>query len=446
MTELFAPTRISAMLSVRQGYLTKNKQNIRGESPMIKGYLSARAAMLSAAASLAVIALAPQDAFAQKTYDPGVTDTEIKIGNIEAYSGPASAYGVIGKTEEAYFKMINDQGGINGRKINFISYDDAYSPPKTVEQARKLIESDEVLLIFNALGTPPNSAIQKYQNAKKVPQLFVATGASKWDDPSHFPWTMGFQPSYRAEARIFAKFIQKNKPDAKVAVLYQNDDFGKDYLAGLKDVFGETASKFIIAEESYEVSEPTIDSHIVKLKSTGADVLVDITTPKFAAQTIKKVAEIDWKPMHLLTDVSISIGSVMKPAGLENGEGVLSAGYLKDASDPQWANDPGEKRLYDFIDKYMPGANRADTNIVYGYAAAQTMAHVLQQCGDNLTRENIMKQAASIKDFTPDTMVPGIKINTSATDFAPIEQLQMMRFKSGRWDLFGEVISAETSR
>ncbi|MDR3469732.1 MAG: ABC transporter substrate-binding protein [Xanthobacteraceae bacterium] len=412
----------------------------------MKGYPSARAALLSTAACLAFSVVASQAVLAEKVYDPGASDTEIKIGNIEAYSGPASAYGVIGKTEDAYFKMVNDQGGINGRKITFISYDDGYSPPKTVEQARKLIESDEVLVIFNALGTPPNSAIQKYQNAKKVPQLFVATGASKWDDPKNFPWTMGFQPSYRAEARIFAKFIQKAKPDAKVAVLYQNDDFGKDYLAGLKDVFGESASKFIIAEESYEVSEPTIDSHIVKLKTTGADVLVDITTPKFAAQTIKKVAEIDWKPMHLLTDVSVSIGAVMKPAGLDNAEGILSALYLKDASDPQWANDPGEKKFLEFLDKYMPGANKADTNLVYGYTAAQTMAYVLQQCGDNLTRENVMKQAASLKDFVPDTVIPGVKINTSATDFAPIEQLQMMRFKGGKWDMFGEVISAETSR
>jgi branched-chain amino acid transport system substrate-binding protein len=400
--------------------------------------------LLTMTAAMAFTALATQAALAQKTYDPGATDTEIKIGNIEAYSGPASAYGIIGKTEEAYFKMINDQGGVNGRKINFISYDDGYSPPKTVEQARKLIESDEVLLIFNALGTPPNNAIQKYHNSKKVPQLFVATGASKWDDPKQFPWTIGFQPSYRSEARIFAKYILKNKPDAKIAVFYQNDDFGKDYLSGLKDIFADKASQLIIAEESYEISEPTIDSHIVKLKSTGADVLIDIATPKFAAQTIKKVAELDWKPMHLLTDVSISIGAVMKPAGLENSEGVLSATYLKDASDSQWANDAGMKKFDAFQEKYMPGANRAETNILYGYAAAQTMIQVLQQCGDNLTRANIMKQAASLRDFTPDTLIPGVRINTSATDFAPIEQLQMMRFKGGKWDMFGDIISAET--
>jgi branched-chain amino acid transport system substrate-binding protein len=399
--------------------------------------------LISIATATALTVLATQGALAQKKYDTGATDTGIKIGNVEAYSGPASAYGVIGKTEDAYFKMINDAGGVNGRKINFISYDDGYSPPKTVEQVRKLIESDEVLLVFNALGTPTQTAVQKYQNNKKVPQLFVATGASKWNDPKDFPWTMGFQPSYRVEARIFAKYILKNKPGAKVAVFYQNDDFGKDYVAGLKDVFGDRASSLIIAEESYETTEPSIDSHIVKLKGTGADVFVNVTTPKFAAQTIKKMAELEWKPMHLMTDVSISIGAVMKPAGFEASEGVLSAGYLKDASDPQWASDEGMKKFMAFVDKYMPGANVADANLVYGYAAAQTMVQVLKQAGDDLTRENIMKQAASLKDFAPDTTLPGIKVNTSATDFAPIEQLKMMQFKNGKWDLFGDIISAE---
>jgi branched-chain amino acid transport system substrate-binding protein len=399
--------------------------------------------LISMAAATALTLLATQGALAQKKYDTGATDTEIKIGNVEAYSGPASAYGVIGKTEDAYFKMINDAGGVNGRKINFISYDDGYSPPKTVEQVRKLIESDEVLLVFNALGTPTQTAVQKYQNTKKVPQLFLATGASKWNDPKDFPWTMGFQPSYRVEARIFAKYILKTKPGAKVAVFYQNDDFGKDYVAGLKDVFGDKASSLIIAEESYETTEPSIDSHIVKLKGTGADVFVNITTPKFAAQTIKKMAELEWKPMHLMTDVSISIGAVMKPAGFEASEGVLSAGYLKDASDPQWASDEGMKKFMTFVDKYMPGANIADANLVYGYAAAQTMVQVLKQAGDDLTRENVMKQAASLKDFAPDTTLPGIKINTSATDFAPVEQLKMMQFKGGKWDLFGDIISAE---
>ena len=399
--------------------------------------------LVSIAVATALAALTSHGALAQKKYDTGASDTEIKIGNIEAYSGPASAYGMIGKTEEAYFRMINDQGGINGRKINFISYDDGYSPPKTVEQTRKLIESDEVFLIFNALGMPTQSAVQKYQNTKKVPQLFVATGASKWNDPKEFPWTMGFQPSYRVEARIFAKYILKTKPDAKIAVFYQNDDFGKDYVAGLKDVFGDKASKLIIAEESYETSEPSIDSHIVKLKGTGADVFVNISTPKFAAQTIKKMAELEWRPMHLMTDVSISIGAVMKPAGLEASEGVLSAGYLKDASDPQWKNDEGMKKFMAFADKYMPGSNISDANMVYGYAAAQTMVQVLKQAGDNLTRENVMKQAASLKDFAADTLVPGITINTSATDFAPVEQLKMMQFKNGQWELFGDIISAE---
>jgi ABC-type branched-subunit amino acid transport system substrate-binding protein len=403
-----------------------------------------RSRLVSAAAATAFVALTSQGAMAQKTYDTGATDTEIKIGNVEAYSGPASAYGVIGKTEDAYFKMINDAGGINGRKINFISYDDGYSPPKTVEQVRKLIESDEVFLIFNALGTPTQSAVQKYQNTKKVPQLFLATGASKWNDPKDFPWTMGFQPSYRVEARIFAKYILKNKPDAKVAVFYQNDDFGKDYVAGLKDIFGDQTSKLIIAEESYETSEPSVDSHIVKLKGTGADVLVNISTPKFAAQTIKKMAELEWKPMHLMTDVSISIGAVMKPAGLEASEGVLSAGYLKDASDPQWKNDEGMKKFMAFADKYMPGSNISDANMVYGFAAAETMVQVLKQAGDNLTRENVMKQAASLKGFAPDTLIPGITITTSPTDFAPVEQLKMMQFKNGQWELFGDIISAET--
>jgi ABC-type branched-subunit amino acid transport system substrate-binding protein len=397
------------------------------------------------AAAAAFSLLATQSALAQKKYDTGASDTEIKIGNTEAYSGPASAYGIIGKTEEAYFKMINDNGGINGRKINFISYDDGYSPPKTVEQIRKLIESDEVLFVFNALGTPTQTAVQKYQNTKKVPQLFLATGASKWNDPKDFPWTMGFQPSYRVEARIFAKYIMKEKPNAKVAVFYQNDDFGKDYVAGLKEVFGDKAKDLLVAEESYETTEPSIDNHIVKLKGTGADVLVNISTPKFAAQAIKKMAELEWKPMHLLTDVSISIGAVMKPAGFEASQGILSAGYIKDASDPQWKDDEGMKKFMAFIDKYMPGANISDANLVYGFAVSQTMVEVLKKCGDDLTRENVMKQAASLKDFVPDTLIPGIKINTSPTDFAPIEQLKMMQFKGEKWDFFGDIISAETS-
>jgi len=312
-----------------------------------------------------------------------------------------------------------------------------------VEQIRKLIESDEVFLVFNALGTPTQTAVQKYHNAKKVPQLFLATGASKWNDPKDFPWTMGYQPSYRVEARIFAKYILKEKPNAKVAIFYANDDFGKDYVAGIKEVFGTKNASQIIAEESYETTEPSIDSHIVKLKGTGADVLVNISTPKFAAQAIKKMAELEWKPMHVMTDVSISIGAVMKPAGFDAGQGILSAGYLKDAADPQWTNDEGMKKFMAFIDKYMPGANVTDANLVYAFSAAQTMVQVLKQCGDDLTRENVMKQAANLKDFAPDTLLPGIKINTSPTDFAPIEQLKMMQFKGEKWDFFGDIISAE---
>jgi branched-chain amino acid transport system substrate-binding protein len=396
-----------------------------------------------AALATAIVALTSGGAFAQKKYDTGATDAEIKIGNIMPYSGPASAYGVIGKTEEAYFKKINAEGGINGRKINFVSYDDAYSPPKAVEQVRKLVESDEVLLVFNPLGTPSNSAIQKYLNSKKIPQLFVATGATKWNDPKNFPWTMGWQPSYQSEGRIYAKYLLKDKSGAKIGVLFQNDDFGKDYLKGLKDGLGDKASNMIVMEESYETSEPSIDGHIVKLKASGADVFFSVTTPKFAAQAIKKLAEIDWHPTHIVVNVSASVGSVMKPAGFENSQGILSAAYAKDAADPQWDNDPGMKKFLEFLQQYYPDANKLDSSVVYGYGAAQTMVKVLQMCGDDLTRANVMKQAASLKDFAPDTLLPGVKINTSANDFAPIEQLQMQRFKGEKWELFGETISGE---
>src|ERR1700742_799580 len=394
-------------------------------------------------AALAIVAASSSGALAQKKYDAGATDTEIKIGNIMPYSGPASAYGVIGRTEAAYFKKINDAGGINGRKINFISYDDAYSPPKAVEQARKLVESDEVLMIFNSLGTPSNSAIQKYMNAKKVPQLFVATGATKWNDPKNFPWTMGWQPSYQSETQIYAKYILKEKPNAKIAVLYQNDDYGKDYLKGLKDGLRAKAASMIIAEERYETSEPTIDSHIVKLKSSGADIFINITTPKFAAQAIKKVAEIDWKPLQFLNNVSASVGSVIKPAGYQNAQDIISANYLKDASDPQWNNDPGMKAFYAFMDKDFPEGDRLDNGTLVGFGVSQALVQVLKQCGDDLTRENVMRQAASLKDFRTDVLLPGIKINTSPTDFAPISSLQLMRFKGERWNLFGDVISAD---
>ena len=395
---------------------------------------------VAAVSAVAALAMTSGHALAQKKYDTGATDTEIKIGNIMPYSGPASAYGVIGKMEEAYFKVINDQGGINGRKITFITYDDGYSPPKAVEQARKLVESDEVLLIFGPLGTPSNSAIQKYLNAKKVPQLFVATGATKFGEPKEFPWTMGWQPAYQSESRVYAKHLLATKPDAKIAILYQNDDFGKDMLKGLKDGLGAKASQ-IIAEDSYEVSEPTIDSHIIKLKASGADVFVSFTTPKFAAQAIKKVAELGWKPMYIQSNGGASVGSVLKPAGFENAQGILSAAYAKDGADPQWDNDEGMKKFYAFLAKYAPDMNKADGSVVYGYGQAQTLVQVLKQAGDNLTRENIMKQAANLKDFVPDTLLPGVKINTSPTDFYPIDQLQIMQFKGEKYELQGPIIT-----
>jgi branched-chain amino acid transport system substrate-binding protein len=391
------------------------------------------------------LALAASPAVAQKKYDTGATDTEIKIGNIMPYSGPASAYGIIGKTIDAYFKKVNAEGGINGRKINFISYDDGYSPPKAVEQARKLVESDEVLFIMNPLGTPSNTAIQKYMNAKQVPQLFVATGATKWGDPKNFPWTMGWQPAYQSEARIYASYLLKNKPGAKIGILYQNDDFGKDYLKGLKDGLGDKAKTMIISEQPYEVADPTIDSQVINLKSSGADTLITITTPKFGAQTIKKVAELSWKPLHIITNVSASVGSVLKPAGFENAKDIISTAYLKDASDPTWKDDAGAKTWNAFMDKYMPDANRADGSIVYGYSVAQTMVQVLKQSGNNLTRENVMKQAANIKDLQLEMALPGVKINTSPSDFYPFDQMQMMKFNGQSWELFGPVITGGVS-
>src|ERR1700682_2695061 len=376
------------------------KVNLQGSSVPTKDHPMSIRKKLSLTQLLPITLVAislssAQHASAQNKYDPGASDTEIKIGNTMPYSGPLSTNGIVGKTEEAYFKMINDQGGINGRKINFISYDDAYSPPKTVEQARKLVESDEVLLIFSPLGAPSNTAIRKYLNTKKVPQLFVATGADKFNDPKEFPWTMGFQPNYRVEARIFAKYILANKSDARIAVFYQNDDFGKDYLAGLKDIIGDKWSKLVAAEESYEVSEPTIDSHILNLKASGANVLVNASTPKFAAQSIKKMGEIGWRPMHILTDVSTSLATVMKPAGLEYGEDIISALYFKDPSDDRWSKDEGMEVFYQFIGKYMPTANRDNALIAHGYAVSQAMVRVLQQCGNDLTRDNVMKQAAN---------------------------------------------------
>jgi branched-chain amino acid transport system substrate-binding protein len=379
----------------------------------------------------------------EKEYDPGATDKQIKIGNIMPYSGPASAYAVIGKTEAAFFRMINDEGGINGRKISFISYDDGYSPPKTFEQARKLVEDDTVLLIFNSLGTPTNSAIHSYMNQKKVPQLFVATGATKWNDPKHFPWTMGWQPSYQTEGRIYAKYILKEMPNAKVGILYQNDDYGKDYVKGLKDGLGAKASSMIVGEQSYETTEPTIGSEVERLQATNADVFFNVATPKFAAQAIRKVSEIGWKPLHILNNVSASIGGVLKPAGLDHAQGIVSAAYLKDATDPQWRNDTDMKAWSTFMEKYQPDGDKSDSNNIYGYSVSRTMVQVLKQCGDDLTRANVMKQAANLKNFEPGLLLPGIAINTSPTDFAPIEQLQLMRFKGQTWQLFGDVISGQ---
>jgi branched-chain amino acid transport system substrate-binding protein len=395
-----------------------------------------------AAASLV---LASGLAFAAGQYGPGVSDTEIKIGNTMPYSGPASAYGAIGKAEAAYFAMINDQGGINGRKINFISRDDGYSPPKTVELVRQLVEEEHVLLLFNTLGTPPNSAIRGYLNDNKVPQLFVATGADKWNDPKHYPWTMGWQPSYRVEARIYARYILKNLPNAKIAVLYQNDDFGKDYLVGLREGLGNKADKMIVATQTYETTDPTVDSQIVALQGSGADVLLTAAIPKFAAQAIRKVYDIGWKPTHFLTNVSASVKAVLQPAGPEKGVGIISAGYLKEPTDPQWQDTPEYKEWLAWMKKYNTSGNVADGNNVSGYSFAQTLVAVLKASGDNLTRENVMKQAASIHNMTLPMLLPGIVVSTSADDFAPVKQMQLEKFDGTTWRLFGEVISGSGS-
>jgi branched-chain amino acid transport system substrate-binding protein len=391
------------------------------------------------------LALASGLAFAAGQYGPGASDTEIKIGNTVPYSGPASAYGTIGKAEAAYFTMINEQGGINGRKINFISRDDAYSPPKTVEVVRKLVEEDQVLLTLQILGTPPNTAVQGYLNDNKVPQLFVATGADKWNDPKKFPWTMGWQPSYRIEARIYGRYILKNLPNAKIAIVYQNDDFGKDYLVGLREGLGDKADKMIVASNTYETTDPTIDSQIVSLQGSGADALLVAAIPKFAAQAIRKVSDIGWKPNFFLTNVSASVGSVMKPAGFDKAQGIITGGYLKDPNDPQWQNSTEYKDWLEWMKKYYPGGSLADVNNIYGYSVAQTMVAVLKASGDNLTRENVMKQAASIHELKLPMALPGITVSTSATDFAPIKQMQLQKFEGETWKLFGEVISGSGS-
>jgi len=387
-----------------------------------------------------VIGLCAPLASAEKKYGPGVTDTTIKVGSTNPYSGPASAYGTIGRSEAAYIRMINDQGGVNGRKIEFITLDDGYSPPRTVEQVRKLVEQDQVLLLAGTLGTPSNSAIHKYVNAKKVPHIFVNTGATKWGDPKNYPWTMGFNLNYQAEGHIYAQYILETKPDAKIAILFQNDDYGKDYVKGLKDGLGDKAARMIVAEASYEVTDPTVDSQIVALQASGANTFYNVATPKFAAQAIRKVHDMGWKPLHILNNVSISVGSVLAPAGLDKSTGLISAAYYKDPADPQWKDDPEFKAYAAWLKKYYPEGDINDGFNVAGYMIAQGLVHVLKSCGDDLTRENVMKQMAAIKDLQLPMMLPGIKWNTSESDFFLIESAQLVRFDGKEWVRFGKTI------
>jgi branched-chain amino acid transport system substrate-binding protein len=404
-----------------------------------------RRTILAAAPALAFSGplLAARPVRAAKQYGPGVTDTEIKIGNTCFYSGPASSYGTIGRAMAAYYKMVNEEGGVNGRKIDFISYDDAYSPPKTVEMTRKLVEEDQVFLDAGPLGTPTNSAIWHYMNQHKVPQLFVSTGATKWDDPKGHPWTIGWQPNYQSEGRIYAAYILTHKPDGKIGVLYQDDDFGKDYLKGVSDGLGAKADSMIAVKASYETTDPTVDSQIIGMKAAGCDVFVNTAIPKFAAQSIKKAVEIEWKPLHILSSIGNSVAATLKPAGLEISKGIVSDFYLKDPTDPEWQNDAGYKWWVGFMDKYYPSGDKTDAGNVYGPSNAATIVHVLKQCDDDLTRENVMKQAANLHDFTVPMLLPGITINTSPTDFAPVKQVQMGRFDGEQWRLFGPLITGK---
>ncbi|PKO45629.1 MAG: branched-chain amino acid ABC transporter substrate-binding protein [Betaproteobacteria bacterium HGW-Betaproteobacteria-3] len=379
-------------------------------------------------------------AMAQAKYGPGASAKEIKLGQTMPYSGPASAYGTIGKVEQAYFKKINDEGGINGRMINLVSLDDGYSPPKAVEQVRKLVEQEEVLALFQTLGTPSNSAIHKYVNAKKVPHLFLATGATKWSDPKNYPWTMGLNLSYQTEGEIYARYLLKNKPNAKIAILYQNDDYGKDVLKGVKEALSGPNAKMIVAEATYEVADPTVDSQILTLKASGADTFINITTPKFAAQAVRKVFDSGWKPLHLLNNVGASVGSVLTPAGLDKSVGLVTVQYYKDANDPQWKDDPAMLEWRAFMARYYREGNVADASNVYGYLAAQAMVQVLKQCGNDLTRENVMRQAANLKNAKFSMLLPGITLNTGPNDFSPVEQAQLARFDGKQWVLFGDVI------
>jgi branched-chain amino acid transport system substrate-binding protein len=391
-------------------------------------------------ATAVAIALSASSAYAQKKYDTGASDTEIKIGQTAPFSGPASAYATVAKAQAAYVRMINDAGGVNGRKINFIQYDDAYNPPKTVEQVHKLVESDEVLLTFQLVGTPPNAAVQKYLNEKQVPQLFAATGAARFTDPKNFPWTIGFNPNYQIEGRIYARYILKNYPDARIGILYQNDDLGRDYLAGLKAGLGDKAATMIVGETSYELSDPTVDSQIVKLKTLGADLFYDASTPKFAAQAIKKIADLGWKPVHIIDVNATSIAAVMRPAGLENSRGIISVNYLKDPLDPKWKDDASMKKYFDFMAKYFPEGDKDSGLNAYGYSTTQLLIHVLKRCGDDLTRENVMKQATSLKNVQLDLSLPGIVSTTSPDDYRVNKQLQMMEFNGERWEGFGPIL------
>jgi branched-chain amino acid transport system substrate-binding protein len=393
-----------------------------------------------ATATAVAAALSASPASAQKKYDAGATDTEIKIGQTVPFSGPASAYATIGKAQAAYIKMVNDQGGVNGRKINLIQYDDAYSPPKAVEQVRKLVESDEVLVTFQIIGTPSNAAVQKYLNSKKVPQLFAATGASKFTDPKNFPWTLGFNPNYFVEGRIYGQYIIKNYPNAKVGILYQNDDLGKDYLNGIKAGLGDKASGMVVAEASYEVSDPTVDSQILKIRDAGADLFFSASTPKQAAQAIKKIAELGWHPVHILDINATSVGAVLKPAGLDASKGVISVNYGKDPLDPSWKDDAGMKKYFEFMAKYYPDGDKDSSFNTYGYSTTQLLVHVLKQCGDDLTRENVLKQATNLKNVQLDLALPGILGNTTPNDYRVNKQLQMMKFNGERWELFGPIL------
>jgi branched-chain amino acid transport system substrate-binding protein len=387
-------------------------------------------------------ALAANPTAAQKRYDPGASDAEIKIGHIIPYTGLASPYSVIGKTEAAFFRKINAEGGVHGRKLEFLSYDDGYLPPKTLEQARRLVESDEVLLVFNSLGTPTNTAIQKYLNTNGVPQLFVASGATKWNDPQRFPWTMGWQPSYQSEARIYARYLLEHHPGGKIGVLYQNDDYGKDYLKGLKDGL---AGRMQVIEVPYEAAATTLDSELVALKTSGVNILFDVAGPKFVIQIIRKLVELDWRPVHVLNNVSISIGAAFKPAGLENAAGILSSSYLKDPTDPTWRDDAGLGEWRSFMERYYPEGDRTNVFTVYGYSVAQTLVRVLERCGDDLTRRNVMRQAASLDGLRLPMLLPGVTVSTRANDYAPIKQLQMMRFTGETWELFGPIRKAEVA-